>query len=44
VTDDAWIGIGDSDLTSNDIDRALRLFWWSSGVMTVLVLLAVLFV
>ena len=44
VTDDAWIGTGSPDLTSDDIDRALRLFWWSSGVMTVLVLVTMLFV
>ena len=42
MTDDAWIGIGNPDLASGDIDRALRLFWWSCVVMTVLVLLAAL--
>lgn len=42
TTDDPWIGTGEPDLTSGDIDRALRLFWWSSGLLTMLVLLAVL--
>ena len=42
LTEDPWIGIGNPDLTSSDIDRALRLFWWSSGLMTALVFLAVL--
>ena len=40
ITEDPWIGIGNPDLTSRHIDRALRLFWWSSGFMTALVLLA----
>lgn len=39
TTGDAWIGLGNPDLTSGDIDRALRLFWWSCGVMTALVAL-----
>ena len=39
ATDDAWVGYGNPNLTSNDIRRALRLFWWSCGVMAVLVLL-----
>lgn len=38
-TDDAWIGSGSPDLTSGDIRRALRLFWWSCGVMTAPILL-----
>ncbi|MEM8948882.1 MAG: adenosylcobinamide-phosphate synthase CbiB [Pseudomonadota bacterium] len=42
LTEDPWIGAGNPDLTSNDINRALRLFWWSSGVMTGFILLAVL--
>ncbi|MDH3658543.1 MAG: adenosylcobinamide-phosphate synthase CbiB [Alphaproteobacteria bacterium] len=41
-TEDAWIGSGNPDLTSDDIDSALRLFWWSSGLMTALVLVALL--
>ncbi|MGI9499856.1 MAG: adenosylcobinamide-phosphate synthase CbiB [Geminicoccaceae bacterium] len=40
ATEDAWIGFGSPDLTSDDIDRALRLFWWSTGVLAVLLLLA----
>jgi len=41
-TEDPWIGLGNSDLTTEDIDRALRLFWWSSILMTLLVLLTML--
>lgn len=44
LTEDQWIGIGNPDLTSRHIDRALRLFWWSSGVMMALVFLSVLLV
>ena len=44
MTEDSWIGIGNPDLTSRDIDRALRLFWWSCGVMTALVLAVALLV
>lgn len=40
--EEAWVGIGNPDLTSHDIDRALRLFWWSCGAMMALVVLAVL--
>lgn len=40
TTDDAWIGIGNPDLASGDIDRALRLFWWSCAVLAGFVVLA----
>ncbi|MGI9420482.1 MAG: adenosylcobinamide-phosphate synthase CbiB [Geminicoccaceae bacterium] len=43
-TEDAWIGIGNPDLTSSDIDRALQLFWWSCAVMIGFVLLTALLV
>jgi adenosylcobinamide-phosphate synthase len=41
-TDEPWIGFGKADLTSNDIDRSLRLFWWSCGVMMVPIVFVVL--
>lgn len=44
ITEDPWIGIGNPDLTSRDIDRALRLFWWSCGVMMALVFMATMLV
>lgn len=44
MTEDAWIGIGNPDLTSADIHRAVRLFWWAASVMTALILLLALLV
>lgn len=44
MTEDPWIGLGNPDLTPHDIDRALHLFWWSCGVLMVLVLLAALLI
>ncbi len=41
TTEDAWVGLGNPDLTPKDIDRALQLFWWACGVLMVLVLLLV---
>ena len=41
TTEDAWVGLGNPDLTPPDIDRALQLFWWACGVLMALVALAV---
>ena len=38
MTEDRWIGDGKIELASNDIERAVRLFWWSCGVLLVLIL------
>jgi adenosylcobinamide-phosphate synthase len=38
-TDDAWVGDGSADLGADDIKRAIRLFWWSCGVMVAPILL-----
>lgn len=40
MTDDSWIGPGSPDLTSRDIDRALRLFRWSCMTILAIALLA----
>ena len=42
TTDDAWIGIGTPDLVADDIDQALRLFWWATVMLAALVFLAFL--
>lgn len=42
ATEDAWVGLGNPDLTPQDIDRALQLFWWACGVLMALVLLVVI--
>ena len=38
-TDDAWVGDGNPNLKADDIRRAIRLFWWSCGVMAAPILL-----
>ncbi len=40
--DEPWIGYGNPDLTSEDIDRALRLFWYACTIMTAFVLVTAL--
>ena len=42
TTDDAWIGIGTPDLEPDDIDQALRLFWWATVMLAALVFFAFL--
>lgn len=37
VTDGRWMGDGTPDLTSLDIKTAIRLFWWSCGLLCLLV-------
>ncbi|MEM9442589.1 MAG: adenosylcobinamide-phosphate synthase CbiB [Pseudomonadota bacterium] len=39
ATNDAWVGDGNPHLTPSDIRRAVRLFWWSCGVMAVPIIL-----
>lgn len=39
MTQDSWIGEGNTDLTSKDIERAVRLFWWSCGALFMLILI-----
>lgn len=40
TTEESWMGDGNPDLVTSDIDRALRLFWWSCGTLVLMLLIA----
>jgi adenosylcobinamide-phosphate synthase len=42
VTDDNWMGDGTPDLTPDDIKTALRLFWWASGLVILVIAICLL--
>ncbi len=44
TTAETWVGDGNPDLAADDIRRAIRLFWWSCGVMATPILLVWLIV